>query len=94
MRSGAGCCLPRACPVMEWIDYLAATGAAAAGLTTALVDFTLFLCFFTLGVVIFVSVVVLGVVASCLAAAKAEATIIERARTELIVVFMAVSFLF
>jgi len=69
-------------------DYLEAAGAAGA----ALVDLTAFLCFFTLVVVDFVSVV--GLVVSCVAAPKAEATIIERASTAVIVVFMAVSFLF
>jgi hypothetical protein len=70
-------------------NYFAATGvaAAAAGFTEALVDFTLFLCFFTF-VVDLVSVV--GLVVSCLPAPKAEAAIIERASTAVIAVFMAV----
>jgi hypothetical protein len=69
------------------VNYLDGVAAGAA-----LVDFTAFLCFFTLLVVDFVSVV--DLVVSCLAAAKAEPSIIERASAAVIVVFMAVSFLF
>jgi hypothetical protein len=69
------------------INYLDGVAAGAG-----VVDFAAFLCFFTLLVGDFASVV--DLVVSCLAAAKAEPSIIERARTAVIVVFMAVSFLF
>ena len=60
-------------------------------MTAALVDFTAFLCFFTLLVVDFVSVVDLVV---SWAAAKAEPSIMERASATVVKVFMAVKFPF
>jgi hypothetical protein len=70
-------------------DYFEAATGFATGVTAALVDFTAFLCFFTFGVVIFVSGVVVVLGASCFAAPKAEATIIERASIEVVASFMA-----
>lgn len=71
-------------PHVDW-SYLDAGAAAAAGV----VDFTDFLCFFTLGVVDLVESV-LGAVLGASCAAKPENASIERPRTAVIIVFMAV----